>query len=1185
MQTTNRNQVQTTRPRRTAWAWLLAVLLTASGLARAQGADAAPAPAGIEGDSLPCVVDLTPFYTKKYKPTDRQDFVGRQTLDGLPFDLGGEFTLWGRENDRRNNVGKTEVTGIPVNRKFDELHLLHSMQWREYLGCPVAIIRLHYADGSTNDFSLRAGYQVNDWNRLLTEENEAIADPATKIVWRGAGIYKGTARLFKSVLKNPFPEKKVVSMDVISTRTRASYTLVAATVAKSDPQREVTPGLSLGPNFNYDGTLKVTVVDKETGAPLVGVDVYPFASIDDEGVVADPILTSTNGTVLVKYPVGRTSYLGVEVSKDGYLGQRSYWRDDNSVPAEITYRLAAARARIGGVVQDGDGKALAGAQIRLNNYSFGSDGEQIYLPNNTTQTDATGHWHFDGLPENYQDFGITVSHDDFPQTQFFADGAAKRGMQGNHIATADFYADKAVLKLTSGNKLSGSVRDADGKPVAGAAIFVGFDRYMSGAIKSKTDARGDFNLKNLGGGENYLTVSAKGFAPQFLTLSIAASNAPVAVTLKPGKAVRGRVVDAAGKPIEGAGVSFDGLAERNGMFSGRTIEWNTKTDAGGEFTWDSAPAEPVRLSIRKDGYMSLSWMTVQTGSADVKTFTLGSPLTVKGSVTDADSGEPVAKFSVTPGWPESNGGARLEKRRATPGKDGHYEVRFDSPIIISPTPYDFVFQISAPGYAPAQSGNIKPDAGVVTWDVKLKKTPATIASVKTPDGKPAAGVKVFLAGERDYLQLDGTEISNQNRESDNFETDAEGHFALPPQAGQFNLAASSPAGFVFATQAEFTNSLTLTLQPWGRVEGTLTRNGRPLPGRELYFFLGDGSEQRNVWMKTPVTVDAQGRFTFPFVPTGTVRIELKQPMREHSWTYTELQTVEVKPNATNVVQVSLDGRDVVGHWKKDANLPAEVNLDQANIWLRPSVEPPPVPEGMDDQEKIREWHQAWAKTDAGKKYMAAQRKGGQLQMKADGTLRGESVAPGKYTLAGNFWGNAGTVAEIANREVIVPESTVGDADAPFDLGEVVIKAVKHLNIGETAPEFAVQTLDGEPLKLSDFRGKYVLVDFWATWCGPCVGETPHMKAAYDAYGSDPRFVMVSLSLDQKTAQPKKFAKEHDIKWPQGFLGDWSKDTVTKDYSVRGIPSIFLIGPDGKIIAMNLRGESIKSAIGSALAAK
>ena len=77
--------------------------------------------------------------------------------------------------------------------------------------------------------------------------------------------------------------------------------------------------------------------------------------------------------------------------------------------------------------------------------------------------------------------------------------------------------------------------------------------------------------------------------------------------------------------------------------------------------------------------------------------------------------------------------------------------------------------------------------------------------------------------------------------------------------------------------------------------------------------------------------------------------------------------------------------------------------------------------------------------------------------------------------------------------------------------------------------------------------------------------------------------MISLSLDPDPAAPRKFARIHDIGWTQGFLGDWSDDKVTQKYGVFGIPSIFLIGPDGKILATDLRGAKIKEAVAKALA--
>ena len=160
----------------------------------------------------------------------------------------------------------------------------------------------------------------------------------------------------------------------------------------------------------------------------------------------------------------------------------------------------------------------------------------------------------------------------------------------------------------------------------------------------------------------------------------------------------------------------------------------------------------------------------------------------------------------------------------------------------------------------------------------------------------------------------------------------------------------------------------------------------------------------------------------------------------------------------------------------------------------------------------------------------------------------------------------------------------GRSDEPLDAGTLEMKVLKQgPQVGEAAPAFAVKTLDGKDLKLEDFKGKVVLLDFWATWCGPCVAEMPSLKSLYDQYGGNASFVMISLSLDEKQAAPKEFAEKNGIKWIQGFVGSWEAPAV-QDYGVRGIPSVWLIGPDGKILAKNLRGEAAKQAVGQALSA-
>jgi beta-lactamase regulating signal transducer with metallopeptidase domain len=300
---------------------------------------------------LPYVVDLKPFYTKVFRDVGGTDssyagYSGRKMIDGLPFDIGGEIVLYGGSEAERNNDHPDDVSGIKIDRKFDELHLVHAAQWRSYYGCPVATVRLHYADGTSTDFTIRDKFQVDDWNRLLTENDELVAAPDTKIIWRGAGIVKGTGRLFKSVLHNPFPDKKVDTMDIISTRSLMSYVLVAATVAQSDPHREVTPPLPLYPSRNFDGTLNVHVVDKVTGKPVAGAEVDTAWIIQDISLVGDSVLTGADGIAAVKYPISDTKDLRVEISKAGYLTCDDNWEngwDGGSVPADMTYKLAPGR--------------------------------------------------------------------------------------------------------------------------------------------------------------------------------------------------------------------------------------------------------------------------------------------------------------------------------------------------------------------------------------------------------------------------------------------------------------------------------------------------------------------------------------------------------------------------------------------------------------------------------------------------------------------------------------------------------------------------------------------------------------------------------------------------------------------------------------------------------------------------
>jgi peroxiredoxin len=138
-------------------------------------------------------------------------------------------------------------------------------------------------------------------------------------------------------------------------------------------------------------------------------------------------------------------------------------------------------------------------------------------------------------------------------------------------------------------------------------------------------------------------------------------------------------------------------------------------------------------------------------------------------------------------------------------------------------------------------------------------------------------------------------------------------------------------------------------------------------------------------------------------------------------------------------------------------------------------------------------------------------------------------------------------------------------------------------VGKMAPVFTMNDTLDKPVSLSSFRGRYVLLDFWASWCMPCRAENPTVVKAYKKY-HDKGFDVLSVSLDQPGAKAKWMKAIHDDGMTWNHVSDlqfWNNAAV-KLYGIQGIPQNFLIDPQGKIVARNLRGDDLDKTLGDML---
>ena len=173
------------------------------------------------------------------------------------------------------------------------------------------------------------------------------------------------------------------------------------------------------------------------------------------------------------------------------------------------------------------------------------------------------------------------------------------------------------------------------------------------------------------------------------------------------------------------------------------------------------------------------------------------------------------------------------------------------------------------------------------------------------------------------------------------------------------------------------------------------------------------------------------------------------------------------------------------------------------------------------------------------------------------------------------------------QSLVLDNSKVGDADLAYVKGLTSLRSLNisrrqrttqsHPRLGKPLVELKFTSLKGKQIDISQYKGKVVLVDFWAIWCGPCIGELPNVKNTYNKYHDD-GFEIIGISLDKDRERMENFIQKNDMPWPQYFDGKGWKNEIAVRFDIHSIPSTFLLDREGIVRYVNLRGSALERAV-------
>jgi hypothetical protein len=348
--------------------------------------------------------------------------------------------------------------------------------------------------------------------------------------------------------------------------------------------------------------------------------------------------------------------------------------------------------------------------------------------------------------------------------------------------------------------------------------------------------------------------------------------------------------------------------------------------------------------------------------------------------------------------------------------------------------------------------------------------------------------------------------------------------------------------------------------------------------------------------------DANGNFDFDKVPPGEHRLAVEYRFKDDRDGNQPLShgfPVTVKAGETTEATLGGTGRRVIGNvklvggdvsdvdWKRDVHrltllFPGDPAPDNAGrgfigetLVFLGGVNPNSQPMTA---EAMR------ARQRAERTYV--------LLFDTNGVFHIDNVPAGKYMLNLDVsdpeeeYYNRRSMGRLS-KEIVVPDEPNAKVNAPFELGTVELTIHPRLKPGMTVPSFEAKTSDGKTIRLSQFRGKPVLLYFWGLNLGYSTYDLQVLKEFQTSYGTSGKLAIIGLNVDAdaRAAGAEQFVQNQGMTWTQVYLGDWNQSPVAAMFGINGNPVGALIDPEGRLVNGQLRGTNLRTGLTAALAAE